>query len=102
MVVVAFVTYQRRRQPFAMDDLLKWLGIPGLLVWGFVVVALVAKTLVLPFTAAIHLWAWLTDRLGSGSVAIVLVAIAAIAAVYVVDQRRQLPPPDSASDPGGG
>lgn len=89
MVAIAFITYQRRRQPFGSDDLVKWLGVPGLLVWGFVALALVAKALVLPFTAAVHLWGWLTDLIGAASVAILLVSIAAIAAVYVVDQRRR-------------
>lgn len=89
MVAIAFITYQRRRQPFGSDDLVKWLGVPGLLVWGFVALALVAKALVLPFTAAVHLWGWLTDLIGVASVAIILVATAAIAAVYVVDQRRR-------------
>ena len=91
MVSIAFITYQRRRQAFGSDDLIKWLGLPGLLVWGFVALALVARVLVIPFTAALHLWVWVTDRIGTASVAIILVTIAAIAAVYVVDQQRRRP-----------
>jgi purine-cytosine permease-like protein len=91
MVAIAFVTYQRRRQPFSSDDLIKWLGVPGLAVWAFMVLALVARALVFPFTAAIHLWGWLNEVLGAAAVGIILVAIVAIAAVYVVDQRRRAP-----------
>lgn len=92
MVLVAFVTYRRRKQPFAVDDLVKWLGLPGLLVWAFVALGLVAKILVIPFTGALHLWLWLNETLGSGGVAIILFAIAAIAALYAVDQQRRRRP----------
>lgn len=91
MVVVAFVTYQRRRQPFSSDDLVKWLGVPGLAVWAFMALAIVARALVFPFTAAVHLWGWLNEVLGAAALGIILVAIVAIATIYIMDQRRRSP-----------